>query len=42
MRLDACDGRGLLLIVSLSAAGTVRPRPLVGKTVVAGLRLGSG
>jgi anti-sigma regulatory factor (Ser/Thr protein kinase) len=39
--LDACGGRGLLLVDALAAAWAVRPRPIVGKTVVAGVRAGA-
>lgn len=39
-RLEACGGRGLLLVDALSAAWGVVPRPSVGKSVVAGLWLG--
>lgn len=37
--LGACGGRGLLLVDALSAAWGVVPRPVTGKSVVAGLRL---
>ncbi|MCW2874925.1 MAG: regulator [Streptomyces oryziradicis] len=39
--LDACGGRGLLLVDALATAWVVRPRPIVGKTVVAGIRAGA-
>jgi len=37
--LGACGGRGLLLVDALSAAWAVVPRPVAGKSVVAGIRL---
>jgi anti-sigma regulatory factor (Ser/Thr protein kinase) len=39
--LEACGGRGLLLVDALAAAWAVRPRADVGKTVVAGIRAGA-
>lgn len=38
-RPEACGGRGLLLVDALSAAWAVVPRPVKGKSVVAGVRL---
>ena len=38
-RLDACGGRGLLLVDALSAAWGVVPRPVLGKSVIAGVPL---
>jgi anti-sigma regulatory factor (Ser/Thr protein kinase) len=37
--LEACGGRGLLLVDALSSAWAVVPRPAAGKSIVAGLRL---
>lgn len=40
--LDACGGRGLVLVDALAAAWAVVPRPTRGKSVVAGLPLHGG
>jgi hypothetical protein len=37
-RLEACGGKGLLLVDALSAAWAVVPRPVTGKSVIAGIR----
>jgi anti-sigma regulatory factor (Ser/Thr protein kinase) len=37
-RLEACGGRGLLLVDALASVWGVVPRPAAGKSVVAGLR----
>jgi anti-sigma regulatory factor (Ser/Thr protein kinase) len=40
--LDACRGRGLVLVDAVSAAWTVVPRRPCGKSVIAGIRLHGG
>lgn len=37
--IEACGGRGLLLVDALSTAWGVVPRPTSGKSVIAGIRL---